>query len=124
MATFITWPLPMSFPVQLIQLRKQRALTQQQLADAVGIHVNQIKRYEAGTTQPTLEVLIKFTKALHISLDTLVFGDVPELDDRLRRQLEAIKELEGNDKIIIQEVLEGLIFKYQAKRWTRISSTN
>ncbi len=124
MATLITWPLPMSFPVQLIQLRKQRALTQQQLADAVGIHVNQIKRYEAGTTQPTLEVLIKFTKALHISLDTLVFGDVPELDDRLRRQLEAIKELEGNDKMIIQEVLEGLIFKYQAKRWSRISNTN
>lgn len=124
MATFITWPLPMSFPVQLIQLRKQRGLTQQQLADAVGIHVNQIKRYEAGTTQPTLEVLIKFTKALHISLDTLVFGDMPELDDRLRRQLEAIKELEGNDKIIIQEVLEGLIFKYQAKRWSRISNSN
>ena len=123
MATFLTWPLPMSFPVQLIQLRKHRGLTQQQLADAVGIHVNQIKRYEAGTTQPTLEVLIKFTKALHISLDTLVFGDVPELDDRLRRQLEAIKELEGDDKMIIQEVLEGLIFKYQAKRWSRISNT-
>jgi hypothetical protein len=77
---------------------------------------------EAGTTQPTLEVLIKFTKALHISLDTLVFGDMPELDDRLRRQLEAIKELEGDDKMIIQEVLEGLIFKYQAKRWSRISN--
>ena len=124
MATFLTWSLPMSFPVQLIQLRKQRGLTQQQLDDAVGIHVNQIKRYEAGTTQPTLEVLIKFTKALHISMDALVFGDEPELDDRLRRQLEAIKELEGDDKMIIQEVLEGLIFKYQAKRWSRISNAN
>lgn len=124
MTTFLNWSLPMSFPVQLIQLRKQRGLTQQQLADAVGIHVNQIKRYEAGTTQPTLEVLIKFTTALHISLDTLVFGDIPELDDRLRRQLEAIKELEGDDKMIIQEVLEGLIFKYQAKRWSRISNAH
>jgi transcriptional regulator with XRE-family HTH domain len=119
MATVITWSLPMSFPVQLIQLRKQRGLTQQQLADAVGIHVNQIKRYEAGTTQPTLEVLIKFTKALHISMDNLVFGDTPELDDKIRLQLEALRELETNDRKIIQEVLEGLIFKYQAKRWIR-----
>ncbi len=122
MAIVINWSFPMSFPVQLIQLRKQHGLTQQQLADAVGIHVNQIKRYEAGTTQPTLEVLIKFTKALHISMDTLVFGDAPELDDQLRMQLEAIKDLESEDRRIIHEVLAGLIFKYQAKRWTRPAS--
>ena len=88
-------------------------------ADAVGIHVNQIKRYEAGTTQPTLEVLIKFTKALHISLDTLVSGETPELDDQLRMHLEAIRDLDTDDKKIIQEVLAGLLFKYQAKRWTQ-----
>ena len=35
-----------------------------------------------------------------------------------QNQLEAIKELEESDKKIIQEVLQGLIFKYQAKRWT------
>ena len=122
MAILITWSLPMSFPSQLLQIRKQRSLTQQQLADAIGVHVNQIKRYEAGTTQPTLEVLIKFSKALHISLDTLVFGDRPAPDDRVRFQLEAIQELEDNDKALIQEVLEGLILKYQAKRWAKISS--
>ena len=118
MAILTTWSFPMSFPSQLLQLRKKRGLTQQQLADAAGIHVNQIKRYEAGTTQPTLEVLIKFTKALHIGLDELVFGTTPEINKRLQRHLEAINELEENDKKIIQEVLEGLIIKYQAKRWT------
>ncbi len=57
-------------------------------------------------------------------MDAPVFGDEPELDDRLRRELEAIKELEGDDKMIIREVLEGLIFKYQAKCWSRISHSN
>ncbi|PIE44631.1 MAG: transcriptional regulator [Gammaproteobacteria bacterium] len=113
----------MNFPTQLIQLRKQRSLTQQQMADAAGIHVNQIKRYEAGTTQPTLEALVKITKALHVSLDHLVFGeDQRGPDEDLKLQFEAISELEDDDKMIIREVLEGLIIKYQARRWSRISS--
>jgi transcriptional regulator with XRE-family HTH domain len=108
---------------QLIQMRKQRGMTQQQLADAVGIHVNQIKRYEAGTTQPTLEALVKLSKTLHISLDSLVFGEEERgPDESLRYQLEAISELEDEDKRVIREVLEGLILRYQAKRWTRISN--
>lgn len=124
MAISITWWLPMNFPTQLIQLRKQRELTQQQMADAVGIHVNQIKRYEAGTTQPTLEALVKITKSLHVSLDDLVFGeDERGPDDDLKLQFEAISELADEDKFIVLEVLEGLIIKYQAKRWSRISNS-
>ena len=124
MAISIAWWLPMNFPTQLIQLRKQRELTQQQMADAVGIHVNQIKRYESGTTQPTLEALVKIAKSLHISLDDLVFGEGQRgPDDALKLQFEAVSELEEDDKKIIREVLEGLIIKYQAKRWTRITNT-
>ena len=124
MAILITWWLPMNFPTELIQLRKQRELTQQQMADAVGIHVNQIKRYEAGTTQPTLEALVKIAKNLHISLDDLVFGENERgPDEALKLQFEAVSELEDADKLIIREVLEGLIIKYQAKRWSRITKT-
>jgi transcriptional regulator with XRE-family HTH domain len=123
MATCIIWWLPMNFSAQLIMLRKERGLTQQQLADAVGIHVNQIKRYEAGTTQPTLEALVKLSKSLHTSLDALVFGNEERgPDESLKYQFEAISELENEDKLIIREVLEGLIIKYQAKRWSRLSN--
>ena len=124
MAISITWWLPMNFPAQLIQLRKQRDLTQQQMADAVGVHVNQIKRYEAGTTQPTLEALVKLSKNLHISLDDLVFGENQRgPNDDLKLQFEAVSELEDEDKMIIREVLEGLIIKYQARRWSRVTNT-
>ena len=122
MAILTAWWLPMNFPVQLTQLRKERKLTQQQMADAVGIHVNQIKRYESGTTQPTLDALVKITKSLHISLDNLVFGEGQRgPDDDLKLQFEAVSELEDNEKLIVKEVLESLIVKYQAKRWSRIS---
>ncbi|WP_250888291.1 helix-turn-helix domain-containing protein [Ralstonia solanacearum] len=47
----------MDFPKRLAALRKERGLTQQALADLVGVHLSQLKRYEGGTSQPTLEVL-------------------------------------------------------------------
>ena len=76
MGTTIIWLLPMEFVKRLIALRKQRGLTQQALADAIDIHVNQIKRYEAGTAQPTLETLVRLAKELSTTLDDLVFGKI------------------------------------------------
>ena len=94
------------------------------MADEVGIHVNQIKRYEAGTTQPTVEALVKITKSMHVSLDELAFGENERgSDDNLKLQFEALSELADEDKFIVLEVLEGLIIKYQAKRWSRTSNT-
>lgn len=107
----------MDFPNRLTQQRKQHGLSQQALAEATGIHANQIKRYEAGTSQPTLEALIKLAKALHTSLDALVFEDNERgPDDDLRLQLEAISDFDPDEKEVASSVLEGLILKHQAKR--------
>jgi len=107
----------MNFPKKLSQLRKEQGFTQQSLSDSVGIHLNQIKRYEAGTSQPTLEALVKLVKTLHVSLDTLVFGEGDrEPEERLKLQFEAISQFDDEDKLITQGVLEGLILKDQAKK--------
>jgi len=42
------WFMLMNFPARLIRLRTENCYTQQSLADAVGLHVNQIKKQEAG----------------------------------------------------------------------------
>src|ERR1022692_4651954 len=106
------WPLPMDFNVRLIQLRRELSLTQQALADAVGIHVNQIRRYEAGTAQPTLDALISLARALRVSLDSLVFGeDDRGPDDALRLQFEALRQFTPEEKSVAKAVLESLILK-------------
>lgn len=51
-----TW-LTMHFAAQLVRLRKQRGWTQPHLADALGLHLTQVKRYETGASQPSLEAL-------------------------------------------------------------------
>jgi len=120
MAASITRLLPMSFPERLTQTRKSQGLTQQSLADAAGLHINQIRRYEAGTAQPTLEGLIKLAKALHVGLDELVFDpdERGPTQPRLRLLFEAIERLDQKEQAVIQELLEGMIVKYEARRWT------
>jgi transcriptional regulator with XRE-family HTH domain len=107
----------MDFVNRLIALREQRGLTQQALADAIDLHVNQIKRYEAGTAQPTLDTLVKLAKELHTTLDDLVFGEghrTPE--DELKLQFEALSLFDEEDRKVAKAVLESLILKHNAKR--------
>ena len=107
----------MEFANRLITLRKQRGLTQQALADAISLHVNQIKRYEAGSAQPTLETLVKLASELQTTLDGLVFGDDKrEPMDELRMQFEALSKFDQEDRRVAKDVLESLILKHNAKR--------
>lgn len=107
----------MDFGKQLAALRKQRAMTQQALADAVGCHVTMVRRYEAGETQPTLEVIRNMARALSVSADALVFEqDERGPDDALRLQFEALQQFDDDDRETVQAVLEGLILKHQAKQ--------
>jgi transcriptional regulator with XRE-family HTH domain len=114
----------MDFGTRLATLRKQRTMTQQALADAAGCHVTMIRRYEGNETQPTLEVIRNMARALSVSADALVF----EQDERgpgqeLLMQFEAVSQLLPADQAVIKDVLEGLILKYQAKRWEAARQT-
>lgn len=105
------------FPNRLIQFRKAQGLTQQALADAIGMHVNQIKRYEGGSSQPTLDVLVRLAKVLHVSLDTLVFDESERgPSEDLALQFEAVSHMPDEERRIIKALLEGMIVKYQTQQ--------
>ena len=123
MSTTIIWLLPMEFVKRLITLRKERGLTQQALADGIKLHVNQIKRYEAGTAQPTLETLVKLAKELHTSLDDLVFGeDQRGPAEDLKMQFEALNQFNEEEKHVAKVLLDSLILKHTANRLATGSS--
>lgn len=96
-----------------------RKLNQQKLADLVGVHVTQLRRYEAGTSQPTLDVVRKLARALRVSADALVFDpDERGPDDDFRLHFEALSQLDDEERNVIKSVLDGLLLKHEAKRWT------
>ncbi len=51
--------------------RRELGLSQTQLAQAAGVHMRQIRRYEAGEQQPVFPVAVAIAKALDISLAEL-----------------------------------------------------
>lgn len=108
----------MAFAQALVQLRRAKGLSQQALADATGIHVTQIKRYEGGSAQPSLDGLKKLALALDCATDVLVFdpSERPIADD-LQRQFEAISRLPDDQRAIARVLLEGLVLKHEARRW-------
>lgn len=111
--------LPMDFPERLAALRKEKGLTQQGLASLIQGSVIQIHRYEAGTSQPTLEVIRKLAMALSVSTDELIFGKNGRgPDDELRIQFEALGQFDAEEKLVVKELLDSLILKHQARKWT------
>ena len=104
----------MEFPERLTALRKERGLTQQALADAVGLAVLQIRRYEGGTSQPTLDIIRKLSIALGISADMLVFdAEERKPDEQLRYQFETVSRLSAHEQDIVRELLDAVIIKNQ-----------
>ena len=107
------------FPQRLFALRKERSLTQQALAEMVGLGITQMKRYEAGTSQPTLEVIRKLSQALRVSADGLLFGKTERgPDEDLRLQFEAISRFNEDEKKVVRSVLEGLLLTHDARKWS------
>ena len=106
------------FPQRLASLRKERSLTQQALAEMVGLGITQMKRYEAGSSQPTLDVIRKLSQVLRVSADELLFGKAERgPDEDLRLQFEAISRFNDDEKKVVRSVLEGLLLTHEARRW-------
>lgn len=58
----------------LCECREQRGLTQQQLADLVGINRSAIAHFEAGRIKPSLPVAFAIARILNFTIEEM-FGD-------------------------------------------------
>lgn len=120
MTVSLPFILPMSFPERLAALRKEHGFTQQQMADKIGMHVSQLKRYEAGSSQPTIEVFRRIALALSVSADMLLFeADERGPDDRLKLQFEAVSHLDAKEREAVETVIASVLHMHDAKRWTQ-----
>jgi transcriptional regulator with XRE-family HTH domain len=107
------------FPARMAELRKEKGFTQQQLAERVGVHVQQLKRYEGGISQPTLDVIRNMAMALGVSSDKLLFGkDERGPDEALKLQFEAVARFDPESKKVVQQVLDSMILQQEARRWS------
>jgi transcriptional regulator with XRE-family HTH domain len=107
----------MAFANKLTEIRKSRSLTQQELAQKVGVGISQIRRYEKGSSSPTLEVIKNIAITLGVSADELIFDNSDRvaasriLDKELLQQFETVSSLTPRDIDAVKTVLESIILK-------------
>nr|WP_317406878.1 helix-turn-helix transcriptional regulator [Fournierella massiliensis] len=66
-----------SFSERLKRYRKERNLTQQQLADALGVSNKSVSRWESGGGYPDVPLLVPLARALGVTADDLLDAEKP-----------------------------------------------
>ncbi|GBF22641.1 hypothetical protein tpqmel_0045 [Candidatus Gastranaerophilus sp. (ex Termes propinquus)] len=93
------------------EIRKRKKLTQEKLAEMVGIEPNNLCRIENGKNFPTPENLAKISKSLEIEVfELFLYEHLTGVESQKAALLKAIENDDG-------QVLTGALFKfYQAVR--------
>ena len=87
------------------------------MADKVGIHLTQVRRYEAGEAQPSLDILKKIATIFNVTTDWLIFEEGErEPQDELKLKFEAVKQMTADEQKSVKEILDAMILKHQAKQ--------
>lgn len=102
------------------QLRTEAGWSQGELADKVGTDARQISRYENGRITPSLDALARIADTLDVSLDHLVFDDIPRrplhaAENVLGDRLSALAELDDDNRHSLLNVIDGLVTKARIK---------
>lgn len=64
----------MNFQERLFDLRRQAGLSQEELANLVGVTRQAVQKWEAGTSRPDMDNLVSLSEYFQVSLDYLVTG--------------------------------------------------
>ncbi len=106
----------MLFGDRLLEVRKKKKISQDQLAKAVGAHAPVIGRYERGEVKPSIEMAAKLAQALSISLDYLVGSTDMELEKELLSKVIDIQKLKKEDRSHIILTLDALLRDAKARQ--------
>lgn len=91
----------MSFGENLQLVRKRNHLSQEDLAEMLGVSRQAVSKWELGEGYPEVEKLLVFSKKLNVSLDSLMDREVPDIAPVKGRPSDAIKIISPHEGVII-----------------------
>ena len=91
------------FSERLKELRKEQNLTQQELADKLGINRCNITNWECGNRETNFKMLIQLADMLNVSTDYLLGREVDMITFS-----EQLKQLRKQKKLTQKEILNRL----------------
>ncbi len=96
----------MSIGKNIKQLRRQKQVTQEQMADYLGISYQAVSKWECGSNTPDITLLPKIAEFFGISIDTLFGYKAPDVD-MLDGVIEANEEIIKDDDVVRIVLLKG-----------------
>lgn len=96
------------------RIRKQKGLTQEQLAEMMEISSRNLSNIELGNSFPKPETLERFLKSLDISTQTLFSNDSIKSDKELLKEINfLINSIKHDHKMLekIYKILKDLIYE-------------
>ncbi|MFT9313731.1 helix-turn-helix transcriptional regulator [Leuconostoc pseudomesenteroides] len=82
----------MSFEQDIKQLRLQKKMTQQELADEVHVSRQTVSTWETGKNYPSLDVLRRLSDLFDVSFEKIMFGEEIDMTDKQKSIAEAIDQ--------------------------------
>lgn len=103
-----------AFGARISEARKAQGLTQQQLADRLGVAQQTYADYEAGITRVPASSLLILEEVLGLTPDEMLGRDArgklkPGPASKLDRQIERIRKLPRTKQQLILDMLEGVL---------------
>ena len=90
-------------------LRREKKLSQEQLAEKVWISTTHMSHIENGSTKLSLPVLIELSQILEVSTDSIIFGDCGRDAELPGRQIaELLESSSTKQQRIISEVVSAV----------------
>jgi transcriptional regulator with XRE-family HTH domain len=107
----------MNLADRITALRKQKDMSQTDLAKAAGVSREIIGRYERGEALPSIEVAKHIADAFGVSLDYLVGEGInASFDKKSLSRLQDIEKLDADTKEKIYFVIDNIIQNVKAKK--------
>ena len=88
-------------------LRLQHKLTQEQLADRLGVSYQSVSRWENDVTYPDIEFLPAIARQFSVTTDYLLGQDDIEKKKQIRKQINSIPQMTENDKDAVIDLIRN-----------------
>ncbi len=95
---------------QITKIRKEKAMTREELADIIGTSAPIVGRYERDEVTPSVEVALRIANALGVSLDFLVGNSSSAVKDKkMMYRIELLQKMGTQERERILYVLDTLL---------------
>lgn len=93
----------LSLPLNLSKLRKEHSMTQEQLAEALGVTFASVSKWERGVATPELNLIAEMADLFGVSLDALVGFEVLNGGaDALEKRIHDLRRQKKYDEAVIE----------------------